>query len=486
MHTLSTRSRRALATAPLLLAAAVLCATPARAAEVPSHTFLFSYYAAPEIECPSGIACPPYPPPREGFEDACGLAVDSAGDFYVSDYYHDNVDVFFSLTYQAQIKAESPTSGPCGLAVDSSGNLYVNNWRQNVVSFSATELQSPAATIDSDGSTGLALDPATGNLYVDDRTYVAEYEPPIEPGEEPVARIGLGTLGKGYGVAVSDFGANKGDVYVADSTDHTVKVYDPATSLLDPVSVIDGAGTPQSGFSSLVDASLAVDQTDGHLYVVDDLLEPFEHPAAVVDEFNATGDYRGHLPHPIVDAEPSGLALDSAGDVYVTSGNTEDALLLGFGPTAPGHTLEVSRSGAGVGTVIAEPAGIDCGTACAAEYNVGEALTLTAAPGPGSDFAGWTVNGNPNNCPGAAETCHLTLGADIEVGAEFTLAPQQAPIAPATLPAVVSPNASGAAPTTLSKAPASPVSETPRAQLGRHRHHRHRRSRGHQARSASH
>src|SRR5204863_432841 len=43
-------------------------------------------------------------------------------------------------------------------------------------------------------------------------------------------------------------------------------------------------------------------------------------------------------------------------------------------------TLTVARNGSGTGTVTSNPAGINCGGACAANYNFGTVVVLTAAP----------------------------------------------------------------------------------------------------------
>ena len=41
--------------------------------------------------------------------------------------------------------------------------------------------------IDSKPSFGIALDPATNDLYVNHRTSIAVYQAPVEPGDAPAA-----------------------------------------------------------------------------------------------------------------------------------------------------------------------------------------------------------------------------------------------------------------------------------------------------------
>jgi hypothetical protein len=149
----------------------------------------------------------------------------------------------------------------------------------------------------------------------------------------------------------------------------------------------------------------------------------------------------------MIDAEPSALAI-SGGDVYVTSGNDEGAVLFGFGPTFPAHHLSVSLTGEGQGTVTSEPAGINCPGACGAEYDIGEELFLTAVPGPGSAFVGWSGAG----CT-AAVLCHLLLGADTTIEAEFT----QAPSVPAARSSAAPAAAGGPLAAVSDFAPASPA-----------------------------
>jgi hypothetical protein len=386
--------------------------------------------------------------PGGSFEGACGVALDSFGEYYVSNYYRQAIEVMTPSSSIVEIPKVDPTDGPCGLAVSAAGVVFVNDYHEGVIELQPSQFPPGRATtysstrIDSGNSTGLALDPATGDLYVDDRTYIARYKAPVFAGEVPV-KIGLGSLQDGYGLALSSFPATKGRLYVPDAGSGTVKAYDPEVDLVDPVEEIDGAGTPQGGFNSLVDSAAAVDPTNGHLLVADNTQPGFEHPAAVIDEFNAQGAYRGRLSRAIVDAEPPGIAADGSGNVYVTSGNEAGASVFAFGSAGPGRRLEVSKAGTGGGTVTSEPAGINCGSACAAEYDSGATVTLAAAADAHSAFLGWSGCATQ-----AGDECTVAMSEERLVVAEFQATPAP-PVAPAGTG-----NAPGAAAATLIGPPA--------------------------------
>lgn len=267
-------------------------------------------------------------------EGACGVAVIS-GNIYVSDYYHHAVDVFSlgSGNYQTRILG-NPLNGPCELATAPSGALYANDWHEGV-----SRLLPSALSFDSAESTGVAVDQVSGNVYVNDRQYVAVYEPSgakVLDGEGEPLRIGVGTLGDAFGLAVF-----AGRVYVADAADNTVKVYEPATDPDNPSGAIDDAALPGGGFNSLVDAALAVDPSNEHLLVVDNLQPGFEHPEAVIYEFGAAGQFLGGLSKRIIDGEPAGLAF-GAGILYATTGNDEDSNVIAFGPYTAGGGLQAT------------------------------------------------------------------------------------------------------------------------------------------------
>jgi hypothetical protein len=280
-------------------------------------------------------------PPGSGFEGSCGIGADSSGNFYISDYYHDTVDVFTGAHgYLTQLANVDPLDGPCGLAIDSSGHLYVNDYHRSVLRYTAapypitkaTLFGSPT-TIPAAEPTGISLDPLTANLYVDERTQIAHFD----SSGALLGHIGGPSLKDGYGVAVSRYPPTAGFLYVPDAKDDVVKVYDPATDTEDPVAELQG---PNGDFHSLRDSAIAVDRVGGNVYVADAIgPEDVNHPESTIQVFGPTGNYKGHLKFNVVDARPVGLAVDNSpnatqGRVYVTSGNSEGASVYAYGPGA--------------------------------------------------------------------------------------------------------------------------------------------------------
>jgi DNA-binding beta-propeller fold protein YncE len=355
---------RATAFAALCAAAALFLCGPS-AASAAEPLFIFTPPADPEE--------PTIPPPAGQLEGPCGLAVDSAGDFYVADHYHDVVDVLVPppspFEEAPKVLAGAAAEGPCGLAVGSTGSLYVNDFHGKVAKLDPSSYPVGGSTvygtptlIDPGPTTGVALDPASGNVYVDDRDHVSVYEPggaPVQVGGAPLV-IGEESLGDGYGVAVSGYPATAGFVYVPDAATETVKVYDPSTDPEEPTQVI------AAGFSSLRDAAIAVNDTSGEVYVLDDLQpQTADFPEAAVFVFDATGAYEGRLAYNVIDARPAGLAVDNSGGgedgeqgrVYVTSSNTERASVFAYGPGSAGSealpALEGATGGASGGCACA-------------------------------------------------------------------------------------------------------------------------------------
>jgi hypothetical protein len=327
----------------------------------------------------------PAPEQKETLEGPCGAAVGPGGDLYVSDYYRDKVVVFDPVGgYVRQIDGINPADAPCALAIDAGGVIYANLFHGGIV-----VLEPGAGTAADQGelistnATGVALDPVTGNLLVDERTQIAEYLLPLSADEAPLRTIGNGSLADGYGLAVSGFAGTEGRIYVADAADGKVKGYDPALSLTAPAAELDGAGTALGHFNDLTDAALAVDDSNGHLYVADNLSgDLFESPQAGVQEFDPSGSFEGQLAPGSIDGDPVGLAVDNGGaatqgDLYVTSGNTEGSKVFAFGPSSPLPPAPFVVRGAGGPT--APTAGTSSAPVAAASTNHARARTATAS-----------------------------------------------------------------------------------------------------------
>jgi hypothetical protein len=80
----------------------------------------------------------------------------------------------------------------------------------------------------------------------------------------------------------------------------------------------------------------------------------------------------------------------------------------------PFYTLSVTKAGAGSGIVTSSPEGIDCGSACSADFVAGAVVTLTASPSGASVFTGWS-----GACSGNSVTCQVTVREAESVTATF-------------------------------------------------------------------
>jgi DNA-binding beta-propeller fold protein YncE len=374
-------------------------------------------------------------PPQPDLQDPCGVGVDTSGSFYVSNYYRHTIDIFSpAFSFMTQVFNIDPLDGPCGLALDTTGRLYVNNYHRNVEKFIPspfpvikTTSYSPAGIVDSSHPTGVAVNTATNNVYVNVRTHLTAYGPtgtPLLDGSEPL-RIGVGSLGDGYGLAVSRFSATNGRIYVPDHADETVKVYDPLIDIDDPVQTITG---PPGGFGSLRDSAVAVDRVTGEIYVADTLAYPqfTERPEAAIHVFGPTGTYKGRLKYNVVDSSPPGLAVDNStgvkqGRVYVTSGNSIEASVYAYPPGSAtsasqpaSFSLAVSANGGGAGSVTSSLGGIDCSASCEEQIRSGAQVQLTATSKQGSFFGGWSGAG----CSGTGP-CVVEMSQARAVSAEF-------------------------------------------------------------------
>jgi hypothetical protein len=156
------RRRRAVVTLCLSVALALLCG-PATA------------LAGPPVHQPLGS-------PVTGLNHACGTAVDSQGDLYVSSAGESKIEIFDS-TYAEIGSVEAGLTEPCGLAVDTEGNLYVSDsgdvvrYHPTAYPFSGVPSYEAPETVDASGAAkGISVDPYDDYLYVAEGEGITAYK----------------------------------------------------------------------------------------------------------------------------------------------------------------------------------------------------------------------------------------------------------------------------------------------------------------------
>jgi hypothetical protein len=198
-----------------------------------------------------------------------------------------------------------------------------------------------------DNSTG----PSAGDLYIGEigstfetRIYQADASGTptgveLNGAETPAGSFGFinfGTFHVAGGPKVDgSTGANAGGVYVPDTANGVVDLFDEfghyvcqvtggAIPSASECAGSTGSETPIGGLEPL---SVAVDPTNGHVAVGD--------ASGVVYEFNEAGEYEGEFVDPHI-TEPGSLAFDSAGNLYIVNENP----LVG-----PGEVVKFSSTG---------------------------------------------------------------------------------------------------------------------------------------------
>jgi len=154
-----------------------------------------------------------------GLYNPTGVAVDSAGNVYIADQANGTIEKWDAVT-QTLTTFNDTLQAQTGVAFDQAGNLYVaeDGGTDTIVKLDATTYT--AHTLVSTGLNtpmAIAVD-ATGNVYIAD-TYNAALKVwnPVTQAVRSVVSAGLSSLA---GVAVN----SAGDVYIADTMDYALKV----------------------------------------------------------------------------------------------------------------------------------------------------------------------------------------------------------------------------------------------------------------------
>ena len=171
-----------------------------------------------------------------------GVAVGASGEVYVADLANDVVDEFnASGAYIGQV-ASLEILEPASIAVDSSGNVYVTNFAMDVVKL---EPGGGSSILDANKATAVAVDSATGHVFVNENNYPA----PGRIVEFDQTGKRLGSFGEEEissnvnGLAVN--GAT-GEVYAADNYDKLVDVFGPGLVIPDTTTGAGSSAEPSS------------------------------------------------------------------------------------------------------------------------------------------------------------------------------------------------------------------------------------------------
>ena len=134
-------------------------------------------------------------------------------------------------------------------------------------------------------------------------------------------------------------------------------------------------------------------------------------PAGEITEF----------PVPTPASEPSDISVGPDNNIWFTERTGNQIGRFSPGVSAPNRTLSVTKAGTGTGTVLSEPAGIDCGESCSAKFSEGQKAVLIALPAAGSKFVGWK---GCDSSGVSANECVVTMNGARKVTAAFDPVPR--------------------------------------------------------------
>ena len=124
---------------------------------------------------------------------------------------------------------------------------------------------------------------------------------------------------------------------------------------------------------------------------------------------NTPNDGSQSVTLPSVSTSQARVKIEAVGNVFFDLSDANFSITGGGGT----QTLTVATAGTGTGTVTSSPAGISCPGDCSEAYTTGTVVNLTATPGGGSTFTGWS-----GACTGTG-ACQVTMNAATSVTATF-------------------------------------------------------------------
>ena len=324
-----------------------------------------------------------------------GIAVDSAGNLYIADTSNNRVrkvsnGVITTVAGGGSVLGDNgpatgaQLNGPTGVAADSAGNLYIADLGNNrirkvsngvitTVAGNGTPSYSgddgPATSAQLNGPSGVAVDSA-GNVYI------------VDEGNSRIRKVSNGviTTVAGGGSVLGDNGPatsaqlngpssvsadSIGDLYIADTGDNRIRKVSNGA-----ITTVAGNGNPLGDNGTATSAELsnpsgvAVDSA-GELYIADlgnNRIRKVSNGVITTVAGNGTAGYSGDN-GPATGAQlygPSGVALDSAGNLYIadTSNNRIRKISNGVITTVAGGGSVLGDNGPATSAQLNGPTGV--------------------------------------------------------------------------------------------------------------------------------
>jgi surface protein len=374
------------------------------------------------------------------FYQPMGVAFDAAGNLAVADYFNGRIR---TVTPGGIVSTFAFTNRPTGLAYDTAGNLYVAAGGDDVIRritpggvISSFAGFGNSGFVDGTGTTAyfnspsaLAFDTA-GNLFVADtgnhairRITSAGVVTTLAGNGTPGSTDGTGSAARfnaPAGIAIDA----AGNLYVADTGNHTIRRIDTATGA---VTTVAGSGTAGSangtGTAATFNAprGLATDPI-GNLYITEQSGNRVRRMAADLTVTTVAGTgVTGTADGPATAArftKPSSIAIDAGGSLYVTDidGHTVRKVVpAGSGSLAvtwtsstdtggaaiTGHTATATASGQTTRTCTGVAPSTSC-TITGLTDGVSYTVTVAATNSAGTGVATAAGSATPLGAPGAA------------------------------------------------------------------------------------
>ncbi len=153
---------------------------------------------------------------------------------------------------------------------------------------------------------------AAGELLVTDAELAQVYR--LDRTGQPLGRFGEGVLSRPTGIARD---AARGEIYVADTQKHDIKVFDDQGQLL---RTLGSRGTAPGQLNFPIHLAFAQDS----LYVVDSMnarVQRLDRSGQHLMSFGSRGTYQGQF------ARPKGIGVDRQGNVYVADSYVDNLLV---------------------------------------------------------------------------------------------------------------------------------------------------------------